>query len=174
MINPFKKTYSSAQQQMFGFLEQVNLFKDLTWEEMSHFLSYFHERVYKQDEVVFFRGDPSQALYIVKEGKVCLNIDIKDKFEVLTELKRGQAFGLNSILKDKTRIYTAIVVSEEAMIYALPHDILFQIFDRYASIKAKMLNELADQYNQYFENLFKAYKSSFGFFELSEVYEGKR
>ena len=34
------------------------------------FVPYLYPRKYKKDEVVFFRDDPSQALYIVKREKL--------------------------------------------------------------------------------------------------------
>jgi len=92
MINPFQKTYSTQELNLFRFLEKVDLFKELSDKEMALFLPYMHERDYKSNEVVFFRGDPSQALYVVKKGRVTLNIDIKDRFEVLTEISSNYSY----------------------------------------------------------------------------------
>ncbi len=174
MINPFQKTYTAQELSIFRFLAKVNLFKELDHKEMALFLPYMHERDYKSNEVVFFRGDPSQALYVVKKGRITLNIDIKDRFEVLTEIKSNYAFGDNSMLGSTKRIYSAIVASEQVDLYVIPQVNILEIFENEPIVKAKMLHSLAEAYNYYTQKLFEAYKSSFGFFEISQVYQEKK
>ncbi|MDQ3535337.1 MAG: cyclic nucleotide-binding domain-containing protein [Bacteroidota bacterium] len=170
MINPFKKTYTLSQINIFRFLAKIRLFETLSHEEMAYFLPYLYLRTYKEGEAIFFRNDPSHALYIIKKGVITLNIDIKDKFEVLGILKTGSAFGDNSLLRNSRRIYSAITESEMAELYVVPQVNILEIFSLHPLIKAKMLNSLAEIYNDYTVNLFKAYKSSFGFFNLGEAY----
>ncbi len=170
MINPFKKSYTHSELSMFRFLSKVKIFEDLDYEEMSWFIPLMHEREYKRDEVVFFRGDPSQALYIVKKGKVLLNIDIEDRFESLAEADTNTAFGDNSLLKEADRVYTAVAASKSVELFVIPRVNILEVFEKDVKIKAKMLNSLADLYNQYNVNLFKSYRSAFGFFELGMVY----
>ena len=105
MNNPFKKTYSLAEREKFAFLEKVKFFKHLTYDEMSQFLPAIHQRKHVQDEVVFFRNDPSQALYILEKGEVTLNIDIRTDFETIIKIKEGEPFGENSLLENSKRSY---------------------------------------------------------------------
>ena len=170
MINPFKKSYSSKELNMFRFLARVTLFEKLTYKEMALFVPLLHLRNFKQDDVVFFRNDPSYALYIIKHGRVSLDIDVHERMEPLTVIKSGQAFGDNSLLPKTRRIYNSLVISETADIYVLPQVNLLEVFAQHPEIKAKMLESLAEQYNSYTVNLFKAYKSSFGFFNLGHAY----
>ena len=74
MINPFKKSYTSKELNTFRFLSRIKLFERLNYKEMSYFLPYFYLREYKMEEVVFFRNDPGNALYLVKSNE--FNIDI--------------------------------------------------------------------------------------------------
>jgi len=171
MINPFQKTYTTKELNLFSFLANVELFKELSHKEMALFIPFMHERDYESDEVVFFRGDPSQALYVVIKGRVTLNIDIKDRFEVLTEVRSNKAFGDNSLVGNTKRIYSAIVASEQANLYVIPQVNIMEIFENEPIIKAKMLQSLAEAYNYYTQRLLEAYKSSFGFFEISQVYK---
>jgi len=171
MINPFRKTYTPQEMSLFRFLSKVKVFEDLDYKEMSYFVPFLHEREYKKDEVVFFRGDPSQAFYVIKKGKVSLTIDIEDKFEILDELKTNQSFGDNAFLTNTKRIYTAIVKSDEAILYVIPRVNIHEIFDREVDVKAKVMYSLSSQYNEYTTNLFKAYQSSFGFFDLGQAYK---
>ncbi len=171
MINPFKKSYTTKELSMFRFLSRIELFKRLNYKEMSHFLPYFYLREYKMDEVVFFRNDPGNALYLVKSGKVSINVDIDDGFELLSIIKSGGAFGESALLKESNRIYTSIIHTERAELYVLPKVNMHEIFEGHAEIKTKMLESLSELYNDYMVNLFKGYKSSLGLFNLSQVYK---
>lgn len=172
MINPFKKSYSREEINTFRFLSRIKLFSLLSNDELSEFVPFLYPRKYKKDEVVFFRDDPSQALYIVKRGEVTLNIDINDQFEKLVEVKSGKAFGDNTLLTGTKRLYTAVTSSDTATLFVIPQVNIHEIFNSNDRIKAKMLTSLAEMYNQYTGNLFKAYKSSFGFFDIAEAYRG--
>lgn len=174
MINPFKKKYTDKELVLFRFLRKVKVFERLDNKELAVIIPFLYLRNYKQEEVVFFRNDPSNAFYIVKNGRVSLNIDIQDRFEVLTEVGPNQAFGDNSLLEKAKRIYTAIVMSEQAEIYVIPHVNLMEIFQDHPEIRGKIMTSLSELYNQYTKNIFRAYQSSFGFFNLSNAYSKEK
>ena len=171
MINPFKKSYNVKELNLFRLLSKVKPFEKLNYEEMSLFISHLYLREYKCDEVIFFRNDPSNAFYIVKSGKVSLNIDIRDQLEVLQLLKPEGFFGQNAFIEKSDRVYTAIVVSEVAEIYLLPKVNIMEIFERRPKVKAKIMTSLAELYNEFNQNIFKAYRSSLGFFNLSDAFK---
>jgi len=171
MINLFKKAYTAKEMQVFRFLEGVKLFKDLDPAEMYIFVSHLYQRKYKRDEAVFFRGDPSNALYLVISGEVSLTIDVSGRLEALTVARQQMAFGDNALLKDTNRIYNSVVVSEEAQLYVLPKVNIQEIFAERPRIQAKMLNAFAETYNEYTENIFNAYRAAQGFFSLNDAYQ---
>jgi CRP/FNR family transcriptional regulator, cyclic AMP receptor protein len=171
MRNPFSKTYNQEELDMFDFLGVINFFERLNYKEMSRFIPAMHHRKYLRDEVVFFSKDPSQALYLVKRGQIILTIDIKDNFESILDINRGDAFGENSLLENAKRTYTAMVVSEEADLIVIPHFAIQEIFDSNPKIKAKMMTSLAEYYNQNNQKLFRSYRESFGFFSLRQMFE---
>lgn len=171
MRNPFSKTYTEQDEEMFQFLGQIKFLGYLKNKEMARFIPAMHHRKYVKDEVVFFSKDPSQALYLIKSGDVSLTIDIKDNFETILEVKAGDAFGENSILENAKRTYTALIVSEEAELIVIPHFAMQEIFDSNPKIKAKMMTSLAEYYNQNNQRLFRSYRESFGFFSLRQMFE---
>ncbi len=171
MINPFKKTYTPEEMRLFRFLVRIKLFEKLSNKELYQFIPYMHERVYQLDEAVFFRKDPSHALYLIKSGKVKLHLDIKDRFEELTEVRHNALFGENALLPKSRRVYNAVVSSERAEFYVIPKDNILQIFEQHPELKAKMLEALGEFYNEFFINLFDKYRKSYGFFDLKEVYK---
>lgn len=171
MRNPFSKTYNESEEQMFHFLGQIKFFENLKDKEMVRFIPAMHHRKYVKDEVVFFSKDPSQALYLVKSGDISLTIDIKDNFETILEVKRGEAFGENSLLENAKRTYTALVVSDEAELIVIPHFAMQEVFDSNPKIKAKMMTSLTEYYNLNNQRLFRSYRESFGFFSLRQMFE---
>ncbi|MBN3583809.1 cyclic nucleotide-binding domain-containing protein [Algoriphagus aestuarii] len=171
MRNPFSKTYTSEEHKMFEFLTQIKFFERMKNKEMARFIPAMHHRKYKRDEVVFFSKDPSQALYLVKKGQITLTIDVKDNFETILEINKGEAFGENSLLENTKRTYTAIIVSDEADLIVIPYFAIQEIFDSNPKIKAKMMTSLAEYYNQNNQRLFKSYRESFGFFSLRQMFE---
>lgn len=170
MLKFFKKKYSEEDLRMIHFLRRSRLFEKLTDEELALFIPFLYLRKYKESEVVFFSGDPSQAVYFVKSGIITLNIVIKNNFEKLMTLRSGRMFGDNAVLTDTKRLYTAIVKTEESQLYVLPKANLMEIMADHVEIRAKIMTAFAEIHNDYTSNLFKTYQSSLGFFDLSTVY----
>lgn len=170
MFKFFKKTYSEKELSIFRFLSKNKLFDTLNHEELAEFLPYLHKRQYKENEVVFFANDPSNALYVIKKGVISLNLDIKDEFERLVVLRTGKVFGDNAILDGSKRIYTSIVVSESAELYVIPKINLHEILENDVQIKAKLMTAIAKEYDEYMQNLFKGYKDEYGFFNINMIY----
>lgn len=172
MINPFQKSYTAEEISLFRFLSTIKHFERLNYAELQNFLPYLYLRHYRVNEVVFFRDDPSHAVYIVKNGTISLSFDIKDEFQSLTTVKSGGLFGDNALLENTKRIYSSVVTSENADLYVIPQVNLLQIFDENPKIRAKVMTSLSELYNDYTVNLFKSYRQSFGFFDLRMVYNG--
>jgi CRP-like cAMP-binding protein len=168
--NIFAKRYSAKEKVLFRFLRQSKLFERLTDDELAEFVPFLNHRKYVKGEVIFFRNDPSQALYIIKAGEVMLNLDVQDKFEELIIIHKGESFGDNALLEGAKRNYNAICHSENCELYVLPQTNILTIFEENNDIKAKILHAFAYYYDQYLSNVFKAYRDTFAFFDLSEAY----
>ncbi|MFP4091107.1 MAG: Crp/Fnr family transcriptional regulator [Cyclobacteriaceae bacterium] len=170
MKNPFQRSYSSEELSVFSFLSGVKLFENLNNEEKAYFLPYLYLRKYNKDEVVFFRRDPSHALYVIKKGKVSISLDMGEDIEVLNQIGAGNSFGNNALIQATSRIYNAIVSSNDAELYVIPNVNIMDIFDSRPRIQAKMMSSLAEMYDEYNKSLFASYKSSKGFFSLDLLY----
>ena len=170
MLKLFKKSYSERDLALFSFLSKNRLFENLANEELALIAPHMYSRTYKENEVVFFSNDPSHALYIVKSGIVSLNIELKGNLEKLTFVKSGDAFGENSLIKSTKRLYSTLVLSEKAELYVIPQINLIELMDDHVALRAKLMTAFSIMHDDYMQNLFKAYKSAFGFFDLSMVY----
>lgn len=165
-----KKTYSPQERVIFRFLRKSQLFHDMADDELAEFLPYLHPRKYAMNEAIFFRGDPSQALYIIKSGDVVLNLDVQDKFEELLRLRTGDSFGDNAILLGARRNFNAIAASEPCELYVIAQVNILSIFEENTSVRAKMLTAFAHYYDNYVSQIVKSYRNTFGFFELGHAY----
>jgi signal-transduction protein with cAMP-binding, CBS, and nucleotidyltransferase domain len=170
MKNPFQKSYSAEDVSLFNFLSGVRIFEQLNDDEKAYFVPYLYLRKYKQDEVVFFRKDPSHALYVIKRGKISIFHDVGEEMEILNQVGSSHSFGNNALISNTNRIYNAIVNSESAELYVIPHVNIMDIFAANPKIQAKMLASLTEMYDEYTKQLFASYKSSKGFFSLDLLY----
>jgi len=166
----FKKKYTLEELNIFRFLSKVPAFELLKPDEMELFLPYLHERQFQKGEVIFFRTDPAKAFYVIKNGKVQINIDINNEFEPLRTFKTGESFGASGFLANDHRIYNAIADAEDCMIYVLPQVNALEIMEANPKICAKIMTSVSNIFSRQMTNIFKAYKESPGIFILGEAY----
>ena len=170
MFNPFKKTFSEEEQEKITYLSELFLFDKLTPEEIAVFIPYIYERTYRDQEIIFFRKDPSHPVYILREGRVQINVYINDTFEKLVYIEPGTPFGESCLMKNKVRGANAMVVSDDATFYVIPQVNIFDIFESNIEIRAKMMETLANFYSEIHANIINSYRSSAGFFHLTDLY----
>ncbi len=100
---------------------------------------------YKANSIVYFRGDTSERVYILKAGKVSLNYnDIETGQEMHDLIQTGEFFGVKSALGKYPREETAVVLSDATMIaFTVPE--FEQIALQNTRIIMKMLKVFSNQ-----------------------------
>ncbi|NJO02375.1 MAG: Crp/Fnr family transcriptional regulator [Bacteroidia bacterium] len=169
-MNPFRRSYTQVEQNYFKFLSKFKLFERLNRAEMLLFIPHLHLRNYRINEVVFFRNDPSQALYLIKSGELTMLLDVGDHFETVVGFGPLVSVGNNSLLEDSKRIFTAVVSSVVCEIYVLPRVNILDIFEQNPLIRAKMMESLAELLNENFSVMLRAYQVSHGLFDLEGMF----
>lgn len=72
---------------------------------------------FKANSVIYFRGDISDKIYILKSGRVSLNsTDIETGQEIHDYIQTGEFFGVKSALGKYPREENAVVLSDSAVI----------------------------------------------------------
>jgi CRP-like cAMP-binding protein len=155
----------------FRFLQKNQLFKELSHDELSYFLPFIYLREYRAEEVLYFRNDLAQALYIVKSGTVSISIDIRGNFELLDTKRTYQYVGETCLFPNARRLVHAIVGNTNSELYVIPQANLVEILERKPEIKAKMMDALATEYHIFMRDLFDAYRNNEGFLDLSVAYK---
>lgn len=100
---------------------------------------------YKANSVVYFRGDASEKIYILKSGRVNLRYnDIETGQEINELIKTGEFFGVKSSMGKYPREETAMVLSDsEMIIFSVPE--FEQVVLKNTRIIMKMLKVFSNQ-----------------------------
>ena len=172
MLNKvFRKKLSEEEKEAATFLKKVDIFKNLSDNELAEFVPHMYEREYEEGEVVFFRSDASQALYIVKKGMVELNMDFSDgREEQLYYCAPNDTFGINAIFVEQQRDFNAVTREDHTVLVVIPQSDLINIMSRKPSIKMKVFENFANIYEQMLSKVFTVYRNNVGFFEIKNIF----
>ena len=86
------------------YLQKTNLFKEMSPEEMKELDRITVEESVKKKAAVFFPGDPSRQIYILKVGHIKISRVSEEGREVtLALLEPGDIFGELEVLQDSPR-----------------------------------------------------------------------
>ena len=86
----------------------VELFHGISETDAQRVARLCAERKYPKDATIFSKGDPANALFIVKEGKVrILSLSDKGAETIVHILKEGEIFG-ELLLSEEQRAFTAV------------------------------------------------------------------
>ncbi len=106
-------------------------------------------------QVLFREGDPGKEMYVIQSGKVRLTRNIRGVEKLLADLPAGEFFGEMSIINDKPRTATAVVL-EDAHLLVLDPRTFEAMIKANTEIAVRMIKKLArrlDNANQQIENL---------------------
>lgn len=105
--------------------------------------------------VLFREGEPGKEMYVVQSGKVRLTRTIRGQEKTLADLPAGEFFGEMSIINEKPRTATAVVV-EDAQLLVLDPRTFEAMIKANTEIAVRMIKKMAarlDIANAQIENL---------------------
>ena len=85
------------------FLQDVDIFKHISSEDLSHIAAITVEQEVNETGVIYREGDVSDSMYMVIEGKVRLHVG--ESLVMIAELK--DVFGAWSLFDDEVRLISA-------------------------------------------------------------------
>ncbi len=86
------------------YLKRINLFSDMSSEEMESLAQKTRMESVSKKTPIFFPGDPSQQVYLLKEGRVKISRISEEGREVtIALLEPGEIFGELEVLGDAPR-----------------------------------------------------------------------
>ena len=100
------------------------------------------DRQYRKGSTIFSKGDPANALFIVKDGKVrILSLSDKGNETIVHILKEGAVFG-ELLLSEEKRFFNA-VAGTDAMVTVLPKASLVELLTSAPTISKNFLRLLS-------------------------------
>ncbi len=118
-----------AEKTKLWYLEGINLFKGMDKKAMMAMDTNSRMISNKKKEIIYFPEEPSNTIYILKEGKIKISRLAEDGRETTLDLLGpGEIFGESSLLGQDTHSNTAVVV-EDAIICAVNKDMFKDIMD---------------------------------------------
>ena len=120
----------------------VELFQGISETEAQRVASLCAERKYGKDVTIFSKGDPSNALFIVKSGKVrILSLSDRGTETIVHILKEGEIFG-ELLLSEEQRAFTA-VAGTDALVTVLSKGSLVELLTSVPTVAKNFIRLLS-------------------------------
>lgn len=109
-------------------LQQVDIFEELTTDQLKLIDNISSEKVYHEGEIIFEENSPSREFYIIMDGEVQIQVDPdtigdgrQDDYQPTTiaVLRRGQSFGEVAIVDPGLRSASARCGSESCKLIVI-------------------------------------------------------
>lgn len=138
--NRFKKFKNQS-----NVIFESRFLRNLTTLERYELLQYCHRRRYKEDEYIYYQGDPGTGMYFVEEGKVELLIDSESDTETDNQtytIEAPESFGALSIGYELRRMSSARCLTNSILMGFFKPD-FETLKQRHPSIAVKFMETLA-------------------------------
>ena len=123
-------------------LKEINLFKDLSAEEIDSVASVLEDAFYKKGAVIWEEGSAEQGLQIIDHGKVRITRTTREGHrQVLSVLKDNKFFGELSLLDGRSHSASAEAV-EDTKLYILHRSQMEKLLQESPQTAYKIMREM--------------------------------
>ena len=125
-------------------LEKVDIFRGLSPHQLQSLAQVSEERKYRGGEVVFTEHSSGAEVYIIKKGKVCIELGLKGKPNTATiqRLSVGQIFGELALVDKRNRSATA-TCADDCEIITITRGKLDELFEHDSRLGYIVMKNLA-------------------------------
>ena len=168
MFKLFEKTLSKEATATCALLGQTPLFADLTPNELSLLLPHIYVRNYQLGESVFYKGDPSRAIYFIQKGVLEAYLDDTVEREVLAQIPQGHSIGHSTVLEKATRLFNTAAAARETTLLVLPQAPLLDLMHSHHRMRACIMERFAKLNEERIKRLLEQYCQTIGLFKLGD------
>ncbi|HEY65649.1 MAG TPA: cyclic nucleotide-binding domain-containing protein [Caldilineae bacterium] len=93
-------------------LRHIRLFQGLGQDALRDIAEYLHPMRYRQEEIIYRQGDPSDYLYLIESGRVALVVEMDGTETPVATLDAGDFFGESAVLTGEPRVATARALTD--------------------------------------------------------------
>ncbi len=140
-----KTEYKKAGDSMAStkeYLGRIPMFSGLNKEELELLSRYEVEKTYQKGEVIFMEGDPGEAVYYIKSGKIKLyKTSLEGREVTLNILGPGSIFAEVTMFNNLEYPATAMVL-EDVLVGMIRNDDLEKIVRENGNIALSLIKEL--------------------------------
>lgn len=120
------------------FLQDVDIFENISTEDLSHVAAITEEVEYQANTVLFKEGEISDSMYLVIAGKVRLTRGDQE----LLIAKEKDDFGTWALFDDEPRVATATTI-EETRLLRIDREEFVDLLADYVAITQSILKTMA-------------------------------
>ncbi len=133
----------TPDEDVISTLQQIPIFSEMNKAELREFQKIMHRRVFRENEPIFWEGEPGVGMYIVQSGSVGIYKITPDRGkEEIAILHAGEFFGELALLDESPRSATCIS-REKSTIIGLFRPDLFNLLEKKPRLGNKFLYKLA-------------------------------
>jgi CRP/FNR family cyclic AMP-dependent transcriptional regulator len=108
-----------------AFLRRVPIFSMLEPKHLTSLAGIVHHQRYRKGQIIFYRGDPGNAMYLLLSGSVKMTLPSDSAAEVIVALLRpGDHFGELAALDGRSRYVTAVAEQTTEVLAIYRNDLL--------------------------------------------------
>lgn len=132
-------------------IKKFDFFEVLAEQETQALAQRMHVAEYRKRETIYFDGDPSDTVYLIRRGKVRLStLDEQGNRLSLHLLKKGDIFGVMALAGQQKRNWTASAIQKTTLVMIHKDDLFkFQLTNPKLGLK---ITKLVGKHTLYIEN----------------------
>lgn len=132
-------------------IKKFDFFEVLTEEEIKALAQRMHVKEYRKRETIYFDGDTSDMVYLIRQGKVRLStLDEHGNRLSLHHLKKGDIFGVMALAGQQKRNWTASAIQKTELVM-IHKDDLFKLQQTNPKLGLK-ITKLVGKHTLFIEN----------------------
>lgn len=125
-----------------AFLRRVPIFGMVDSRHLKTLAEITHHQHYRKGQIIFYRGDPGNAMYLLLSGAVKMTLPSEGGAEVIVALLRpGDHFGELAAIDGRSRYVTA-VVEEATDVLAIYRNDLLAFLEQHAEATLQVATSL--------------------------------
>lgn len=121
-----------------AYLRQVPIFGMLEPKHLALVAEMTHRRHYRKEQIIFYRGDPGDAMYILLTGSAKMTLPSETGSDVfVARLHPGDHFGELAVLDARPR-YVTVIATEATELLAIYRDNLLAFMREHADVSLQV------------------------------------